>query len=277
MSRRRTWASDIEEAFEPKRKWNNQVRKHIELETEAVEDLKRLLLERFPSVHIEAYLEEKVKPHTKAIYGLLVNRLSKRQGPYSFVAVLTEIHGIVASKFGMFSTSQRERAEAEHNPAFRHLTVAAGGANILERKYNVYRNQLLPLLELDENIVERLKAGGGDVREYARLLLDLASVYARFNEFFVNNSLTLEEAIGPAAFSQYYNSPPWVEPTLLQRGEGGSTKADRSRLWTAVAQRPAEENVIVIDDDEAPVGPYHPLVLGYAPRPQTYAGMFKKP
>ena len=265
----------------PKRDWNNKLRKHIELETEAVEDLKRLLLERFPSVHIEAYLEEKVKPHTQAIHSLLVKRLSKRQGvvdPYSFVGVLSEIHGIIAGKFGMFSTSQRERAEAEHNPAFRHLTApSGGGGSILERKYDTYRNKLLPLLELDENIVERLKAGGGDVREYARLLLDLASVYARFNEFFVNNSLTLEEAIGPAAFSQYYNSPPWVEPTLLQRGEGGSTKADRSRLWTAVAQRPAEENVIVIDDDEAPVGPYHPLVLGYAPRPQTYAGMFKKP
>ena len=274
MSRR--WASDIEEAFKPKRDWNNKLRKHIELETEAVEDLKRLLLERFPSVHIEAYLEEKVKPHTQAIYGLMVKRLSKRQGAYSFVAVLSEIHGIIAGRFGMFSTSQRERAEAEHNPAFRHLT-AGGGGSILERKYDTYRNKLLPLLELDEEIIERIKTGSGDVREYARLLLDLASVYARFNEFFVNNSLTLEEAIGPAAFSQYYNSPPWVEPTLLQRGEGSSTKADRSRLWTAVAQRPAEEDVIVIDDDEAPVGPYHPSVLGYAPRPQTYASLFKKP
>ena len=132
MSRRRTWASDIEEAFKPKRDWNNKLRKHIELETEAVEDLKRLLLQRFPAVHIEAYLEEKVKPHTQAIYGLLVKRLSKLPGgdPYSFVAVLTEIHSIIAGKYGMFSTSQRERAEAEHNPAFRHLTVAAGGASI---------------------------------------------------------------------------------------------------------------------------------------------------
>jgi hypothetical protein len=199
MSRR--WASDIEEAFKPKRDWNNKLRKHIELETEAVEDLKRLLLERFPAIHIEAYLEEKVKQHTQAIHGLLIKRLSKRSGgdPYSFVAVLTEIHGIVASKFGMFSTSQRERAEAEHNPAFRHLTT-----------------------------------------------------------------------------------PPEGGVTLLQRGTPGTaTKADRSRLWTAVAQPysfpPQQDDVIVIDDDEAPVGPYHPSVLGYAPRPQTYAGMFKKP
>jgi hypothetical protein len=214
---------------------------HIELETEAVEDLKRLLLERFPAAHIQAYLEEKVKPHTQAIFGLLVKRLSKRPpaggvDPYSFVAVLSEIHGIIAGKFGMFSTSQRERAEAERNPAFRHFTVASGGASILERKYNVYREQLLPLLELDEEIIERMKAGGGDVREYAKLLLELASVYARFNEFFVNNSLTLEETIGPAAFSQFYNSPPWVEPTLLVRGAPeAATKAERSRLWTAVA------------------------------------------
>ena len=283
MSQRRTnFASEIEGAFEPKRLWNAKVRKEIQLESEMVEELKHILLMRSAAINIETYLEQRVKPHSQAIYSLLFKRLSKRvrvnPDPYSFNGILTELHEAVVAKFGMFSTSQRQRAEAAYTPSYRPPAVVGG---LLERKQRLYYEQLLPLLALDEEIVARMKDPAiKDVKIHASLLLEVASVYARFNEFFVNNSLTLEEAIGPAAFSQYYNSPPPPPEggvTLLQRGTPGTaTKADRSRLWTAVAQpyypasRPAEEDVIVIDDDEAPVGP---SVLGYPPKP--YAS--KKP
>jgi hypothetical protein len=157
MSRRRAdFASEIEGAFEPKRLWNAKLRKEIQLETEAVEDLKHMLLARSAAVNIEAYLEERVKPHSQAIYSLLFRRLSKRVGmhpdAFSFTAVLNELHEVVVAKFGMFSTSQRQRAEAMYTPSYRPVV---GG--LLERKQRLYDEELLPLLARDEEIVARMK------------------------------------------------------------------------------------------------------------------------
>ena len=256
MSQRRTnFASEIEGAFEPKRLWNAKVRKEIQLESKMVEELKHILLTRSAAINIEAYLEERVKPHSQAIYSLLFKRLSKRVGvnpdPYSFNGILTELHEAVVAKFGMFSTSQRQRAEAAYTPSYRPPAVVGG---LLERKQRLYYEQLLPLLALDEEIVERMKDPAiKDVKTHAGLLLELASVYTRFNEFFVNNSPTLEEPIGPAAFVLFYKSLPIVEPMLLRQGmQTQVSKADTSRIWTAMAQpyQQADDDVIVISDDD---------------------------
>ena len=294
MSRRRTnFASEIEGAFEPKRLWNAKVRKEIQLESDMVEELKHILLTRSAAVNIEAYLEERVKPHSQAIYSLLFRRLSKRVGanpdPYSFNGILTEQHEVVVAKFGMFSTSQRQRAEAAYTPSYRPPAVVGG---LLERKQRLYYEELMPLLALDEEIVARMK-DVKDVKIHASLLLELASVYARFNEFFVNNSLTLEEPIGPAAFSLYYKHPPIVEPTLLRPGVPTQlTREDRSRIWTANAEpfpQPTYDNdTIVISDDEAmcdalPVGPYDRAVVRThaatptRPKATTYASSLFRP
>jgi hypothetical protein len=111
---------------------------------------------------------------------------------------------------------------------------------------------------------------------------------------FVNNSLTLEEPIGPAAFSLYYKHPPIVEPTLLRPGVPTQvSKADRARIWTANAEpyafpQPAynDDDTIVISDDEAmsdalPVGPYDRAVVHTRapthPKASTYASSLFRP
>jgi hypothetical protein len=179
-----------------------------------------------------------------------------------------------------------------YTPSYRPPAVVGG---LLERKQRLYDEELLPLLARDEEIVARMKDPAiKDVKIHASLLLELASVYAQFNELFVNNSLTLEEPIGPAAFSLYYKHPPIVEPTLLRPGVPTQvSKADRARIWTANAEpyafpQPAynDDDTIVISDDEAmsdalPVGPYDRAVVrthAAAPMRQkgTYADLFRQ-
>jgi hypothetical protein len=98
-------------------------------------------------------LEERVEPHSQAIYSLLFRRLSKRIGAnpdlYSFVTILNEKHCVVVAKFGIFSSSQRDRVEAAYNPSYGPTFANKG---LLERKQRLY-HELLPLLALDEEIV----------------------------------------------------------------------------------------------------------------------------
>jgi hypothetical protein len=83
----------------------------------------------------------------------------------------------------------------------------------------------------------------------------------------VNNSPTLEEPIGPAAFVLFYKSLPIVEPMLLRQGmQTQVSKADTSRIWTAMAQpyQQADDDVIVISDDDEPMRASDALPVGRA-------------